>query len=277
MSEAKGLQPGTLPIRHMVQLAHDLLPFDSADCKDKIILDRPDDRAIDESEREGDCKGEWDLGMCGCESMRCAGFGDDGAGSGGQSCVCELGAVHASGAETGAERDEEGVGEGGRGSVYFVEGEVGAASASASAEGKQEEEEEIGAGDEEKVKGKGKGKMEIPKEWSSAEGVRREMEDVGFVDVQVVESEARWDFESHEGIVDLILGFPGMEIMINDFPYWSSFGFLESAILSPDYEDPIFPAASINSKNTQLQLQRPQQIYCRFGHDLQNSGKLKQV
>ncbi|ATZ55268.1 hypothetical protein BCIN_11g05400 [Botrytis cinerea B05.10] len=39
MSEAKGLQPGTLPIRHMVQLAHDLLPFDSADCKDKIILD----------------------------------------------------------------------------------------------------------------------------------------------------------------------------------------------------------------------------------------------
>ncbi|KAM0130393.1 hypothetical protein ACHAO1_007900 [Botrytis cinerea] len=266
MSEAKGLQPGTLPIRHMVQLAHDLLPFDSADCNDKIILDvgcgpgQVTEHLLEEYRSSlfpvsGDHHNNHnhkahilasDFSAPMIAQLTSRKEKEIAKGNGIWECVdakvCDaqdLGmmvrdrvASHVFASlvlfmlpepRQGLSEMKRVLGRGGvaactswRGSEWIDLMRVGAASASASAEGKQEEEEEIGAGDEEKVKGKGKGKMEIPKEWSSAEGVRREMEDVGFVDVQVVESEARWDFESHEGIVDLILGFPGMEIMVGE-------------------------------------------------------------
>ncbi|TGO31419.1 hypothetical protein BHYA_0904g00020 [Botrytis hyacinthi] len=135
MSASKGLQPSTLPLRHMVQLAHALLPLDSAATRGKVILDvgcgpgqvteylRADGGAVAEKEREGGAGGKWGLGGGTGGSMRCAGFDGDGAGWGGEPCVCEFGAFISAAAQEGVAGDEEVFDGWGAGRVYSVEGE----------------------------------------------------------------------------------------------------------------------------------------------------------
>ncbi|KAF7928401.1 hypothetical protein BELL_1858g00010 [Botrytis elliptica] len=250
MSASKGLQPSTLPLRHMVQLAQDLLPFDSAASRGKIILDvgcgpgqvteyligefgslltrtsegedHPQTRILasdfsapmvaqlqKRKERELEMgNAVWgcvDTEVCDAQDLRRM-VGDGLASHAFASLVLfilpqprsglrEMWRALMSGGVGGCTSWKE--------SEWMVLMGVGAAAAAAADEDADEN-------------GEPKRKMEMPKEWMSIEGVKRELEEVRFVDVQVVESEAKWSFESHESIVDMILGFPGMKMMVGE-------------------------------------------------------------
>ncbi|KAF7884293.1 uncharacterized protein EAF02_004629 [Botrytis sinoallii] len=207
MSASKGLQPSTLPLRHMVQLAQDLLPFDSAASRGKIILDvgcgpgQVTEYLIGEfgslltrtSEEEDHPQtrilaSDFSAPMVAQLQKRKERELEMGNAAWGvwkrRSGLREMWRALMSGGVGGCTSWKE--------SEWMVLMGVGAAAAA--------------DGD-----GEPKRKIEMPKEWMSIEGLKREFEEVGFVDVQVVESEAKWSFESHESVVDMILGFSGDE------------------------------------------------------------------
>ncbi|KAF7912944.1 uncharacterized protein EAF01_001965 [Botrytis porri] len=253
MSTSKGLQPSTLPLRHMIQLAHDVLPFDSVACKEKLILDvgcgtgQVTEYLMGEfgSLLQASMKGEEGENQVPGVKILASDFSppmvaqlqarkerEVERGNGVWKCVktevCDaqdlrriVGEGEASHAFASLvlfilPEPRRGLGEmkrtlmrGGAGactawkeSEWMVLMGVGAAAAAKDGDGNGDGNPEM--------------KMEMPVEWTSTEGVRREFEDVGFVDVQVVETEARWSYERHEEVVDLILGFPGMKMMIGE-------------------------------------------------------------
>ncbi|KAF5869995.1 putative methyltransferase family protein [Botrytis fragariae] len=252
MSASKGLQPSTLPLHHMVQIANDLLPIDSAASGGKVILDvgcgpgQVTEYLIEEfkssflaqtsSEEENQgiriLASDFSAPMVAQLQARKEGEVEKGNKIWGcvKTEVCDaqdltriVGDGEASHAFASLvlfilPEPRRGLGEmkrslmrGGVGactswkeSEWMVLMVVGTAAAAAAADGDGD-----GSGEPKK-------KMEMPKQWTSTEGVRRELEEVGFVDVQVVESEAKWSFESHEAVVDMILGFPGMKMMIGE-------------------------------------------------------------
>ncbi|TGO21650.1 hypothetical protein BPAE_0207g00040 [Botrytis paeoniae] len=253
MSASKGLQPSTLPLRHMVQLANDLLPFDSHASREKVILDvgcgpgQVTEYLIEEfrssltqtSEEENQktriLASDFSAPMVAQLQRRKEREVEKGNGVWGcvKTEVCDaqdlrkiVGDGEASHAfaslvlfilpepRRGLKEMKRSLMRGGVGactswreSEWMVLMGVGAAAADGDRDGS----------------GEPKMKMEMPKEWTSTEGVRREFEEVGFVDVQVVEREARWSFESHEEVVDMILGFPGMKMMVGE-EKWGSGG-----------------------------------------------------
>lgn len=67
------------------------------------------------------------------------------------------------------------------------------------------------------------GGFEVMGNWASTNGVREELEEAGFGDADVREVAAECSFECYEDIVEIVLGFPGVQAMGGWEP-WSGEG-----------------------------------------------------